>query len=144
MNLIVSAVLVLALQTSPAASAAGWTWTLYKGDGPLVLADEVPDTPQLRATLECEPGSGAVAISVYDTDAPSGFARIASGDATATSEARANRGKLETMLRADHPVFAAFLDNGRLTIAVGDQESRVTVAPRHRAKLRRFADHCAG
>lgn len=143
MNLIVSAVLAL-LQAAPATPGAGWTWTLYEGDGPLVLADEAPDTPQLRATLECEPGSGAVAISVYGADAPSGFARIASGDATAASEARANRGKLETMIRADHPVFAAFLGNGRLTIAVGDKESRVTVAPQHRAKLRRFADLCAG
>ena len=57
----------------------GWTWSLYGGDegGTVVLANEIPDTPQLRATLECDPGSGAARISVFDAEgAASGYVSI--------------------------------------------------------------------
>lgn len=142
MGFLISAVLALAVQAAP---AAGWTWTLYEGSGPLVLANEVPDTANLRATLQCQPGSGVVAIAVYGEDSATGFARISAGEASATTEVRAGRGgKLETTLPADHPAFAAFVADGRLTIAVGEDQNVVTVERPHLAKLRRFADRCSG
>ena len=71
---------------SPARSARpseGWTWTLYSGDGPLVLANEIPDTPQLKAILECQPGSGIARLDLFGT-AHAGVAIIASGRSTAS------------------------------------------------------------
>ena len=142
MMLILSALMAAAIQTTP---AAGWTWSLYEGEGPMVLANDIPDTASLRATLQCLPGSGAVSVAVYGGDASAGFARITSGGSTATSEARVGRGgKLETAIPVDHPAFSAFVANGRMTIAVGDDANTITVERPHMAKLRRFADRCAG
>ena len=141
MSLVLSAVLALALQNPP---PAAWTWTLYGNEAPLVLAEEVPDTDSLRTTLSCQPGSGTVTLDLYETPAATGFARITAGDAAATSEARAARGRMETTVRVDHPVFAAFVTTGRITVTVGDSQTVVTVQPAHLAKLRRFTDRCAG
>ncbi len=142
MMLILSALMAAAIQTAP---GVGWTWSLYEGEGPMVLANDIPDTASLRATLQCLPGSGAVSVAVYGGDASAGFARITSGGSTATSEARVGRGgKLETAIPVDHPAFSAFVANGRMTIAVGDDASTITVERPHMAKLRRFADRCAG
>lgn len=142
MMLILSAVMAVALQAAP---TTGWTWSLYEGDGPLVLANEIPDTAELRATLQCQPGSGAVSVAVYGDDATAGFARITAGGMTATSEARVGRGgKLETAVPVDHPAFSAFVATGRMTVAVGDAADTITVERPHLAKLRRFADRCAG
>lgn len=142
MMLILSALMAAAIQTAP---GVGWTWSLYEGEGPMVLANDIPDTASLRATLQCLPGSGAVSVAVYGEDASAGFARITSGGSTATSEARVGRGgKLETAIPVDHPAFSAFVANGRMTIAVGDDASTITVERPHMAKLRRFADRCAG
>ena len=48
------------------------------------------------------------------------------------------------MLRADHPVFAAFLANGKLQIAVGEQSSAIEIDRANLSKLRRFAELCTG
>jgi hypothetical protein len=141
MHLVLSTLLTLTVQN---AAPAGWTWTLYENEGPLVFAEEVPDTARLRTTLECQPGSGAVMLDIYDSPASDGFARITAADASATSEARVTRGRLETTVRVDHPAFNAFVASGRMTVSVGDSQKRVTVPPEHLARLRRFADRCAG
>jgi hypothetical protein len=134
--------MAVALQAAP---AAGWTWSLYEGEGPMVLANDIPDTAELRATLQCQPGSGAVSVAVYGQDATAGFARITAGGVTATSEARVGRGgKLETAIPVGHPAFSAFVADGRMTITVGDDASTIIVERPHLAKLRRFADRCAG
>ncbi len=140
MTFLMSAMLAALLQSS-----AGWTWTLYEGHGPVVLANEIPDTPELRTTLQCDSGSSAVEVSVLLPDAQPGFARLRAGDATATSEARAERdGRLGVALRTDHPLFAAFSATGDMTVAVGDAATRVTVPSQHLPKLRRFSDLCSG
>lgn len=142
MKLLLSILFAAAAQAAPGPS---WTWTLYDGDGPVVLANEAPDTPDLRATLQCDRGAGAVEVSVYGQPAQPGFARVNSGRASATSEARQGRdGALSFVVRADHPVFAAFAGTGLMTVAVGDDQSQIVVQPRHLAKLRRFTDICAG
>lgn len=140
----ISLVLTLALA---AQAAMGWTWTLYDGEGPLVLAHEIPDTPQLRATLECERGAGAARISVYGTGPGAAFATLASGQATASTEVQPSRGsaqRVAVMLPTDHPVFAAFAETGLVTLRTGDRTQAVSVPAAHLAKLRRFAELCGG
>ena len=141
MTWLIAALGGLALQ----AAEPAWTWSLYEGDGPVVLANDVPDTARLRATLECAPGRGVALIATYGPATGSGMAAIRSGSATAAAEAEAGRGgKLTTPLRTDHPVFAAFVQSGRLTVSVASADRVVEVQPAHLAKLRRFAELCGG
>ncbi|MBJ7318035.1 MAG: hypothetical protein JHC96_04470 [Brevundimonas sp.] len=135
----------------PPSPPLAWTWTLYESEGPVVLANEVTDTPALRATLQCAPRSNVATVTLYDTDARSapetqpGFARLTSGAASTTSAARIGRGgRLEVTLRTDHPLFAAFVGSGDMAIMTGDRTGAVKVERPHLAKLRRFADRCAG
>lgn len=139
---ILAAGLAMTVQTP---ASGGWVWTLYEGDGPLVLAHEAPDTPNLQTTLECEPGSGATRLTLYRPDVAEGFGSAQSGDATAAIEARVARaGRLETGLRTDHPVFAAFSANGMLTLSVGTGRHSINMASGDLAKLRRFSELCSG
>ena len=133
----------LAVQSLPAEPA--WTWTLYADDQPVVLANEVPDTANLRATLECDPGTSVARLTLYGGAALTGMARISAGDASAVAEAAAARtGTTRLALRTDHPVFAAFTVDGRMAIVVGEQRLPVEVPAAHLAKLRRFAELCSG
>ena len=139
MTILQAAMAALAIQ----AGAVGWTWTLYEGDGPLVLANEIPDTPELRTTVECDAGSGVARVSVYGEPMAAGFANVSSGDASATAQTEASRGgKTSLAVRADHPVFTHFVSVGTLTLAVGDQSRIIEVPRAHMAKLRRFAELC--
>lgn len=129
----------------------GWTWSLYGvGEGgTVVLANEIPDTPDLRATLECEPGSGAARVSVFGAEgAASGYVSIRSGAATATSQGEVDREdgatRLTASLRLEHPVFTAFLTNGELTLNQNGQDWMVRLGRRHRGLLTDFAVACDG
>jgi hypothetical protein len=121
---------------------SGWTWTLYE-DGPLVLANEIPDTPELKAILECEAGSGVARLDLYGATG-AGIATIASGGSIATGESEAASDHQSVALRTDHPVFGQFLVNGELDVAVAGEHQAVAVQPIHLAKLRRFAELCSG
>ena len=147
MSILLAATAALALwpQTAAAApSEAAWTWTLYS-DTPVVLANEVPDTANLRTTLECDPGSSVARLTLYGGEDGVGMARVTAGDAAAMAQAEAARGGgIKLALRTDHPVFAAFGAGGRLGVAVGDQRRTVEVPAVHLAKLRRFAELCSG
>ena len=132
----------LAMQTTVPESA--WTWTLYADEAPVVLANEVPDTANLRFTLECDPGSGVARVTLYGGPAEPGMARVTAGEASAVAESTAEPGELKLALRADHPVFAAFAAEGRLSIAVAEQRRSVEVPRAHLAKLRRFTELCSG
>lgn len=132
----------LAVQTAP--PTVSWTWTLYADDSPVVLANEVPDTANLRATLECDRGSSVTRVTVYGVSL-TGMARITSGDAVAIAEAAPARGESTRLtLRTDHPAFAAFAADGRLNILVGDHRRPIEVPAAHLAKLRRFSELCSG
>lgn len=129
----------------------GWTWSLYGvGEGgTVVLANEIPDTPDLRATLECDPGSGAARVSVFGAEgAASGYVSIRSGAATATSQGEAGRdgdaARLTASLRLEHPVFTAFMTSGELTLNQGGQDWTVRIGRRHRGLLTDFAVACDG
>jgi len=132
----------LAMQTPPPETA--WTWTLYTDEARVALANEVPDTPDLRFTLECDPASGVAQMAFYGGAAETGMARVTAGEASAVTESTAERGALKLTLRTDHPVFAAFAAEGRLTAAVGEQRRAVEVPRPHLAKLRRFTELCSG
>lgn len=134
----------LAVQVAPT-QEPGWTWTLYESDGPLVLANELPDTPRLRATFECEPGSGVARLSLYGVETRPGFATASAGQASAAVEVTAGREReLRTALRVDHPVFAAFLAGGRLNLVLPESVRTVEVERPALPRLQRFAALCAG
>lgn len=125
-----------------AAIQGGWTWTLYEGAGPLVLAHEIPDTPQLRATLECTPGTGVARIDLYGPAEGSGIATLTSGAASATAESEAQGDHRSVALRTDHPVFGQFVVSGALDVTVAGRRQPLAVEAAHLAKLRRFAELC--
>jgi hypothetical protein len=142
-DLIAVGALALGFQTAPV--DAGWTWTLYETASPVVLANEIPDTANLRTTLECAPGSSVAQLTLYGGDASSGMARLSAGQASAVAQAEAGRGGgLRVAVRTDHPAFIAFGATGRLGVAIGDQRRAVEVPNAHLAKLRRFAELCSG
>jgi hypothetical protein len=133
----------LAAQSPP--TERGWTWTLYADAEPVVLAHEIPDSANLRTTLECDRGSSVARLTLYGGAAISGMARIVSGDASAVAETDpARAGTTRLAVRTDHPAFAAFTVDGRMTIVSGDQRRPVEIPPAHLAKLRRFAELCSG
>jgi hypothetical protein len=135
---------VLAMMAVVAALQGGWTWTLYGDAGPLVLANEVPDTPRLRAVLECQSGSGLAHVGLYGSPGAAGIATMASGSASATTESEATGDHWSVALRTDHPVFGQFVITGSLDVAVAGRHQVVIVQPVHLAKLRRFAELCGG
>ena len=145
------AALLLGLNAAPDAvhaqsrPADRWVWSLYESGGSVVLANEVPDTTRLRATLECTPGEGMAVLSLYDPQAKAGFAR---GPHLHRARRRPRRhargGKVETTLRLDHPVFAAFVAGGELTVATGEHRTEVRAEPEFQGLLRRFGERCAG
>lgn len=123
---------------------SGWTWTLYEDASPVVLAHELPDTPQLRAVLECTPGSGVARVDLFGPNTGSGMATIVSGPATATGQSDATARLRSIALRTDHPVFSRFVVTGDLDVAVAGHHQVLGVEPGHLAKLRRFAELCSG
>jgi hypothetical protein len=133
---------VLAMQTAP--PEAAWTWTLYADEARVALANEVPDTANLRFTLECDPASGVARVSFYGGPVEAGMARVTAGEASAVAESTIEHGALKLALRTEHPVFAAFAADGRLGVAVGEQRRAVEVPRPHLAKLRRFTELCSG
>ncbi|WP_029415847.1 hypothetical protein [Brevundimonas bacteroides] len=137
MSILATAFALLALQP-------GWTWTLYEGEGPLVLAHEIPDTPQLRAVLECEPGAGVARLDLYGGGAAGGIATLASGGTTAQTESVGVADHRSLAMRADHPVFGQFVLTGQLAVTVANRSQVVEVDAAHLVKLRRFAELCGG
>lgn len=140
MILILAAAAMVA-QTAP--PEAAWTWTLYTDTAPVVLANEIPDTANLRVILECDPGTSVARVTLYGA-AMSGMARVTAGEAVAVAEAEPARGGgTRVTLRTDHPAFAAFAANGRMSLLIGEARRPVDVPSAHLAKLRRFSELCS-
>lgn len=143
MSFLIVAMASLAIQSNVPPDM--WTWSLYETGGPLVLANEIPDTPQLRSTLECSPGSGIARVSIFGPPIGPGFVRVTAGEATATTQADASkRDQTQVTLRTDHPVFTQFVATGGLNLVAGEQSRAIAVERGHRSKLRRFAGLCGG
>lgn len=133
-----------ALAAQSAQPTTAWTWTLYADTAPVVLANEIPDTANLRVTLECEPGSSVARVTLYGV-ALTGMARVTAGGAVAMAEASAGRRESTRLsLRTDHPAFVAFASEGEMKVTVGDHRRPVEVPSAHLAKLRRFTELCSG
>lgn len=127
------------------AQGPAWTWTLYEASGPVVLANERPDTPELSSTFECMPGSGLVRVSVYEAKPAPSTARLESGSLATTVEAAATAdGSMAAPIAIDAPVFARFVASGELAFTIGEQRKSIEVPAADLAKLRRFADLCSG
>ena len=127
----------------PVMAQANWTWTLYADANPVVLAQEVPDTPDLKTTLECNNGTGRVRLSLYDQPQwTAGPATVRSGRQNTMTEVEASRTLLRATLPVDHPVFIAFQASGQLELTRNDQTATITIAPAHLSKLRRFGATC--
>ena len=136
---------IAALASQSSAPEPAWTWTLYSDAQPVVLAHEVPDTANLRTTLECDPGASVARLTLYGGPTLAGMARVTAGEASAVAEAAGVRGGATRLaLRTDHPVFAAFAVDGRMSIVVGDDRRPIEIPAAHLAKLRRFAELCSG
>lgn len=145
MTMILAAMIAALSLQGRTTAAPAWTWALYEGDT-LTLANEIPDTPRLRTTFECEPGSSVAKLTLYG-GAPSanGMAQVSAGQSNATvAVSDGARGSGVLAVRTDHPVFAAFTSSGQLTVRAADVGVTVVVEPDHLAKLRRFAELCAG
>lgn len=141
-----TAVLTAALLATAGAAAAqsGWTWSLYEGGGAITLAHEVPETDQLRATLECTPGQNRLAVTVYGVRPAAPFATLAAGDASATAQLEAVRGEaIRAAVALDHPVVTALAANGQMTLDSGGRSEVIHVPRAHLAKLRRLVELCA-
>ncbi len=122
-----------------------WTWTFYQTGPSLTLANEIPDTPQVRATLECAAGSGAATVRLYQFGQAGEFSQLRAGQASAQGQSDADPdGSLGVALRVDHPVFAAFAGTGRLAVTSGGRGATVVVGRQDLPKLRRFGELCAG
>ncbi len=146
MTMILAALAALAMQGGPDQSQTPpWTWALYEGPT-VTLANEIPDTPRLRAVFECEARSSVAQLTIYG-GAPSanGFAQVSAGGSSAAVEVGDGaRGSGVLAVRTDHPVFAAFMAGGELTVRAQDASVTVIVEDEHLAKLRRFAELCTG
>lgn len=145
MTMMLAALLAAVTMQGRTTPAPAWTWALYEGDT-LTLANEIPDTPRLRATFECDPGSSVAKLTLYG-GAPSvnGMAQVSAGQSTATvAVSNGARGSGVLTVRTDHPVFAAFTAGGQMNVRASDAGVTVVVEPDHLAKLRRFAELCAG
>ena len=139
------AALIAAASVQAAPGEAAWTWTLYADSAPVVLANEVPDTPNLRSTLECDPGSSVARLTLYQAEGLTGMTRLAAGSSIAMTESETGRaGSVKLALRTDHPVFAAFVSGGSLSMTAGETRRTLEIPAAHLAKLRRFAELCSG
>ncbi|HYE42232.1 MAG TPA: hypothetical protein VEA15_02470 [Caulobacteraceae bacterium] len=122
MRLTILIATAIALCASTARAQPLWTWTLYEDPASLALANEVPDTEQLAAVLECKPGSGAAKVSVF----PKG-----DGVAPVAQE-----------FRTMDPAFAEFVKTGKLSFKTDGGAGDIEMKAEHRPKLERFARLC--
>ncbi|MBN8551948.1 MAG: hypothetical protein J0L52_03510 [Caulobacterales bacterium] len=130
------AALVLSLSGQGGAS---WVWSYYDGDGAVVLAREIPDTPNLSAVLECTPGSGVVHLTMYEPDARPDFVNVTVGEVSADVERVAGDG-LSVRLGLDHPILHAFGQGHALTVSAGSQSA--SVAAPHPRLMSAFRSAC--
>lgn len=127
MRLIVPLIAALSLAStlSPEMAVArpGWTWTLYEDRASLALANEIPDTSNLAAVLECTPGSGQARVSIF----PAGGSRAT---------------PVVARYQTSDAAFVAFVRSGKLRLSTEAGTGEIAMDAVHRAKLWRFSRLC--
>lgn len=133
------------LNTAQSASQnPNWVWNLYADSNPVVLAQEIPDTPRLKTTLECETGSNRVRIVLYDSHKlTAGAATLRSGNSNAVAEVSPRTDSILTALPADHPAFVSFTASGALRLEQSSEAMDLVVQQPYLNLLRQFARLCA-
>jgi|GWRWMinimDraft_5_1066013.scaffolds.fasta_scaffold107978_1 hypothetical protein len=121
--LIAALSLASALSPTLAFARPGWTWTLYEDRASLALANEIPDTRNLAAVLECTPGSGLARVSIF----PAGGSRTTPVV-----------GRYQTTDAA----FVAFVRSGKLSLKTEAGSGEIAMDAVHRNKLWRFSRLC--
>lgn len=144
--LVATSALLISLSATHASAqnAEGWVWTLYAEGASPVLAQEIPDTPQLKTTLECDSASKSVRVVVHGDNALTGGAVTLKSDSHSfAGEMRAEHASRHTTIRLDHPVFISFTASGILKLEQAAGSVDVTVERPYLNILRRFARLCA-
>ena len=121
--LIAALSLACALFPTIASARPGWTWTLYEGRTSLALANEIPDTTNLAAVLECTPGSGEAKVSIFP---PGGSRTTPVVGSYQTTDA----------------AFVAFVRSGKLSLKTEAGTGEIAMDAVHRNKLWRFSRLC--
>lgn len=136
---------LMMLTTSPSqAQSRQWVWSLYADGSPVVLAQEIPDTPELKTTLECEPEGNRVRITLYGPHhMTSGPATIQSGSVSNIGEITTRADTVRAAIPADHPAFVSFTASGALQLEQNGQAIDLMVEQPYLNILRRFARLCA-
>jgi hypothetical protein len=132
------------LQTAPGPlPAQGWVWSLYDNSSSVVvLAEEVPDTPHLRATFECARETGQIKLVHYQAgEAVTGTASVSAGTVEQDLPVTVEGHRLTLSLRAASPLFQSLLATQSLSV---EQEDQAVDIRFDRNSLRRFAEACAG
>ncbi len=141
---LVGMVWLAASPTLSHAQSTQWTWTLYRDSGPMVLAREIPDTPRLDATLECDAGSGQVELKLYKApNLSSGPGSVRALRQSANTIVTKRRDHTSATVSSDHPVFQAFMASGQLEITQPTGSATLTVEAPHLNKLRQFGEACS-
>jgi len=121
-----------------------WVWNLYADSNPVVLAQEIPDTPQLKTTLECETGSNRVRVVLYGRHTLNGgTATLVSGNSRLVAEISPRPDNILTGLPADHPAFVSFTASGALRLEQNGESMDLVVQQPYLNLLRQFARLCA-
>lgn len=135
--------LMLLTATPSMAQTRNWVWSLYPDGNPVVLAQEIPDTPDLKTTLECEPKGNRVRITLYGPHRlNSGPASITSGNRSTMGEITVHPDSIQAGLPADHPAFVSFTASGALKLVQNGQAIDLTVEQPYLNILRHFARLC--
>ena len=133
-----------AMQTTP--PDAAWTWTLYTDEARLALANEVPDTPNLRFTLECDPRSGVARVTLYGGQAETAMARVTAGEASAVTEGPIDPldGGLadESRISLRDPTLRGLLQHGTLEVKGDAGHFKLTARGDERRLVEQFFAYC--
>lgn len=147
MSLLLSLVAANLLQASAAPlPTQGWVWSLYDDSGPVVvLAEEVPDTPHLRATFECSKGSSQIKLTHYQAGAATtGPVSLSAGSAHEDAMITVEGPLMVLSMPARSAVFRNLVTSGQMNLTTGDQATDIRFDRDSLPQLRRFAQACTG
>lgn len=124
----------------------GWVWALYDTRGPMVvLAEEVPDTPHLRATFECAQGSNQIRLTHYQAgNAVSGPVSLSAGSARQEASMTVEGQRLILSIAAQSPLFRNLVTSGQMSLTSEARTTDIRFDRNSLPQLRRFAQACTG